>query len=115
MAKRKMKASVKKVRRNIKSGAIEARKRGRPHPDYEIGYLDAAGEFHAGNPTRRKGKRGRPKGSVAKKSTGTASIKRAVGAGGLGQIEAIVRREVDVRLKVARDAAIVAISKALGG
>jgi hypothetical protein len=110
-----MKAAVRKVRRNKKTGAIEARKRGRPHPDFEIGYLDESGEFHAGNPTRRRGKRGRPKGSVNVAKRGRPSMKHAVNASGLGQIEAIVRREVDLRLKVARDAAIVAISKALGG
>ena len=116
------------MRRNVKSGEVEARKRGRPHPDFENGYLDESGEFKAGDPKKKKGKPGRPKGSSNKKPAKAAKTKgkrgRPVGsgkkaggkvAGGLSQIEAIVRREVDARLRVAREAAVAALNHALGG
>ena len=116
--------ALKLVRRNVKSGDVEARKRGRPHPEFENGYLDEAGEFHAGEPKKKKGKRGRPKGSSnkTKKAAGASKGKkkgktgpRTVAAAGLSEIEAIVRREVDARLRVAREAAVKAITHALGG
>ena len=117
--------ALKLARRNLKSGDVEARKRGRPHPEFENGYLDEAGEFHAGEPKKKKGKRGRPKGSAnkAKKVAGKPGKKKGksgprsinVAAAGLSEIEAIVRREVDARLRVAREAAVKAITHALGG
>lgn len=123
--------AFKLVRRNVKSGEVEARKRGRPHPDFENGYLDESGEFKAGEPKKKKGKPGRPKGSsnkatpaksVAKKKgkrgrpAGSKNKKAAAtGAGGLSEIEAIVQREVEARLRLAREAAVAALSRALGG
>jgi hypothetical protein len=111
---------IKLVRRNTKSGEISARKRGRPGPDFEIGYLDAAGEFKAGDPPKRRGRRGRKPGPKPGAKLGrrpgrpVGSGRKAGGAGGLSEIELIVRREVDARLKAAREAAIGAFNKALG-
>lgn len=107
---------IKLVRRNTKSGEISARKRGRPGPDFEIGYLDAAGDFKAGDPPKRRGRRGRKPGPKPGRRPGrpVGSGRKAGGAGGLSEIELIVRREVDARLKAAREAAISAFNKALG-
>ena len=121
--------AFKLVRRNLKSGEVEARKRGRPHPEFENGYLDESGEFKAGEPRKKKGKPGRPKGSSnktrsaksapkkkGKRGRPAGSGKKSAGrAGGLSEIEAIVRREVDARLRVAREAAVAALKSALGG
>jgi hypothetical protein len=108
---------VKLVRRHRESGAMEPRRPGRPHPDYELGYVDESGNFQAGNPVKRKGRRGRPAGSknVApglKRGPGRPPASAA--GSGLSQIEQIVRREVESRLKSAREAAIAAFTRALG-
>ena len=116
MAKAKAKGEIKLVRRNIKSGEISARKRGRPGPDFETGYLDAAGDFQAGDPPKRRGRRGRKPGPKPGRKPGrpAGSGSKAVGSSGLStEIEAIVRRELDTRLKLARAAAIAAFNKAL--
>lgn len=120
MAKAKAKnGAIKLVRRHTKSGEISARKRGRPGPDFEVGYLDAAGEFKAGDPPKRRRRRGRKPGPKAGAMTGrkpgrpVGSGRKAAAAGGLNEIELIVRREVDTRLKAAREAAIAAFNKAL--
>lgn len=102
----------KRVRRNIKSGEISARKRGRPGPDFEAGYLDAAGEFHPGDPRRRGRRRGRKPGRKPGRPAGMGR-KAGSAAGGLSEIELIVRREVESRIKRAREAAIAAFNKAL--
>ena len=100
---------VKLVRRHKESGEMSPRKRGRPHPDFELGYVDAGGQFQAGNPPKRRRRRGRPVGSG--KAMGRP---RVASAGGLVEIEQIVRREVDSRLKAAKEAAISAFNRALG-
>jgi hypothetical protein len=104
--------AVKLVRRHKESGEISARKRGRPHPDYETGYLDADGQFKPGNPRGggRRRRRGRPAGRPTRRAT-TAGRKPA---GGLNEIESIVRREVDSRLRAAKAAALEAFNRALG-
>jgi len=117
MAKAKAKnGEIKLVRRNTKSGEISVRKRGRPGPDFEVGYLDAAGEFQAGDPPKRRGRRGRKPGPKpgGKRGRPVGSGRKAAATGGLSEIEMIVRREVDARLKAAREAAIGAFNKALG-
>jgi hypothetical protein len=110
-------AAVKLARRHLASGEISDRKRGRPHPDYELGYVDAAGVFQAGEPLvekKRKKRVVRPKGSANKKKTSApAKAKTLAGIDGLGEIEAIVCREVERRLGEAREAAIAAIAKVL--
>lgn len=103
-------SEIKLARRHKESGEISPRKRGRPHPDFELGYVDAAGEFKAGNPPKRRRRRGRPAGSG--RPAGVVSPRTA--GRGLGEIEQIVRREVDTRLKAAREAAISAFNRALG-
>ena len=112
---------IRLVRQNRESKDVSPRKRGRPHPDFENGYLDAHGEFHSGQPRGPKRRRGRPKGSksAAHTSNGanssTLKLSKAGGGAGIAMIEAIVRREVDARMKVAREAAVAALNKALGG
>ena len=96
------------VRKHRESGEISGRKRGRPHPDFENGYLDANNEFHSGNP--RGPKRGKRRMAKAK----TAAKASVSGGSDIAVIEAIVRHEVDTRLKAARHAAIAALDKALG-
>jgi hypothetical protein len=98
------------VRRHKESGETSPRKRGRPHPDFELGYLDASGNFQAGNPPKRRRRRGRPVGS----GKGPGRPRTVSAAGGLNEIEQIVRREVSSRLKAAREAAISAFNRALG-
>jgi hypothetical protein len=110
--KAKDSGEVKLVRR-MSDGKIEARARGRAPAGAVNGYVDASGNFTEGNPrkNRRKGKRGRPAGvknQVLPKTNGKSAAK-----GGLSQIEQIVQREVDQRLKAAAAAAIQAISDAL--
>jgi hypothetical protein len=88
------------------------------------GYEDASGAFLEGNPPKPRGRRkgrGRPKGSknIVKRGRPTGKRGRPKGSanaarnGGLSEIEAIVRREVDKRVADAREAAIAAISAAL--
>jgi hypothetical protein len=104
---------VKLARKHTESGAISERPRGRPSPEYVNGYL-IGDEFHEGNPPKkrgRKGRGGRPKGSVNKIVRTGNGIKNA---GGLNEIEKIVRREVEMRLKAAKSAALKAFDKALG-
>jgi hypothetical protein len=114
VAKAKAGGGIKLVRRNIKTGDISARKRGRPGPDFETGWVDGDGTFHSGNP-RRGRRRGRKPG---RKPGRPAGVRRGAGrmqaGGGLSEIEKIVRREVDSRLKAAREAAISAFNTALG-
>jgi hypothetical protein len=110
--KAKIEGELKLVRR-LADGTIEARARGRAPAGAVNGYVDASGEFAEGNPRkkRRKGKRGRPAGiknQAMPKTNGNSADK-----GGLSQIEQIVQREVDQRLKAAAAAAIKAISNAL--
>ena len=107
--------AVKLARRHRESGEVSERKRGRPHPDFELGYLDADGAFQVGNPPKRRGRRrrGRGPGRPAGRPVGRPAGAVAARAGGLSEIEQIVRREVDRRVRDARAAAIAAISKAL--
>jgi hypothetical protein len=109
----KAKAGIKLVRRHIKSGDLSARKRGRPGPDFEIGWVDGDGEFHSGNP-RRGRRRGRKPGPKPGRKAGLRGIGGARAGGGLSEIERIVRREVETRLKAAREAALSAFNNALG-
>jgi hypothetical protein len=94
--------------RKLDTGKVIARPRGRCPAGAVNGYEDESGAFKEGNPPKkrgRRGKRGRPKGSSNKVVTKSG--------GGLSEIEAIVRREVNTRLKTARAAAIAAFNKAL--
>jgi hypothetical protein len=100
------------ARRHKDSGKVEPRKRGRPNPEFEAGYVDSEGEFHAGDiPKGRRGRRskrpGRPKGL---KNSETQGIRNR---NGLSEIDRIVRQEVDARLRAAKNAAIKAFEKAL--
>jgi hypothetical protein len=118
MAKAKKSADageVKLVRKHKESGAVSARSRGRRHPDFEYGYLDAAGDFQAGDPPKRRGRKrraGRPVGSGRKPGRPAGSTNAR--ANGLSEIEQIVRREVETRLKRAKAAALAAFDSALG-
>jgi hypothetical protein len=119
-----------KLVRKLADGTIEDRKRGRQPAGVTIGYLDTAGAFVEGEPSKgkRKGKRGRPKGSKNVRKAGRPAGRKpgrrpgrpvgtqkisSVRTGGLSEIEAIVAREVSTRLARARDAAVAAISSAL--
>lgn len=97
------------VRKSKATGAIEPRKAGRPHPDYEYGYTDKDNNFHAGEPPSTKRKPGRPAGSASKPGRKPG---RKPGSG-LNEIESIVQKEVDSRLRMAHAAAINAFSSAL--
>lgn len=122
MAKKEKAVPVTKLVRRGKDGKIEARPRGRQHPDFEYGYIvgDDESTFKVGEPPKkRRGKRrgGRPKGSKNKVSH-NINVKRGPGrpaknTKGLSEIEMIVRREVDARLKAAKDAAIKAFTASL--
>ncbi|HYF50402.1 MAG TPA: hypothetical protein VEJ63_13415 [Planctomycetota bacterium] len=104
---------IKLARKHKETGKVEARPRGRRHPDYEYGYQDEAGEFQAGDPPtrRRRRRRGRPAGSRVRRIE-TSSRKSA--SSGLSEIEQIVAREVETRLKRAKAAALEAFNRALG-
>ncbi|HYG73516.1 MAG TPA: hypothetical protein VEK08_00685 [Planctomycetota bacterium] len=95
------------ARRHIESGEISPRKRGRPAPGYELGYIDAEGNFQPGQPpsTRKRRRRGpgRPAGSKNFRTNNGVS----------SEIERIVVREVESRLKAAKTAALQALSDAL--
>ena len=93
------------VRRHVVTGKYKPRKRGRPHPDYESGYVDPNGQFQPGNPPKGLRRPGRPP------SRRAAS---PVLAGGLQEIELLVEREVRARLNAAREAALAAINQVLG-
>jgi hypothetical protein len=112
MAKKAV-GDIKLVRKHRETGDISPRKRGRPSPDFEVGYLDAGGDFKAGDPPKRRGGKrrgGRPKGSKNKVRATAAKVNGR----GLNEIESIVRREVETRLKNAKLAALRAFDKALG-
>jgi hypothetical protein len=101
-----------KLVRKLSNGKIEARKRGRAPIGAINGYLDSDGSFVEGNPRKaRKGKRGRPKGSVNKPKT---MGKPATRTGGLSEIELIIKREVATRLIEAKKAAIEAFTRVIG-
>ncbi len=99
---------IKLVRRHRESGEIGPRKRGRPSPEFENGYVDEKGDFKPGDPRRRRRRRGR-RGPGRPAATPRAKVHN----NGLGEIESIVRREVDSRLKAAKAAAIDAFTRAL--
>jgi hypothetical protein len=117
-----------KLARRLADGTIEARKRGRQPAGAVIGYMDASGAFVEGEiPKAGKRKGGRRKGSKNTRKLGRPAGKRLgrplgrpkgsgarIGAGGLSEIERIVQAEVSRRMSAARDAAISAISAALG-
>jgi hypothetical protein len=112
-------SEVKLVRRNTETGRIERRPRGRQASGFEYGYL-VGDEFRAGDPPRRRGKLGRPKGSGKRgpgrpKGSGRRGRPaKASGNGtGLSQIERIVREEVRQRLLAAKKAAMDAFEQAL--
>ena len=110
-------AEIKLVRKHKGTGAVEPRKRGRPHPDYENGYLDESGNFVAGNPVKKKGKRGRkpgpkPAGKPGRKPGRPKGTKKAAAAGGLSEIEAIVRREVAERIATVKAQVLAAVTSA---
>lgn len=107
-------AAIKLVRRERKSGDISARKRGRPNPAFENGYLDESGAFVAGNPPKRRGRKGRWGRRPGRPVGSTNAAVAARSAGGLGEIERIVRREVELRLRAAKEAALSAFNRALG-
>lgn len=96
--------AIKLVRRNKTTGVVEARRQGRPHPDFENGYLDVSGQFVAGNPFKEKRKVGRPKRTEVVQLHGS----------GIGEIEAIIQREVQTRLNAAKEAAIKTFQQTLG-
>lgn len=105
-------AGPKLSRRHRETGEISERKRGRPNPEFENGYLNDGGEFVAGDPTKRRGRRrrrGKPVGRPAGRRTQGRPASK-----GLSDVERIVKAEVDTRLKIARDAAINAFKVALG-
>ncbi len=106
---------AKLVRKNKTTNVIEPRKPGRPHPDYEYGYLDAQGAFHQGDPVAKKRKPGRPAGSVNKAGRIDLNVKfgRKAKGQGLDAIGEIVAQEVKSRLQEAKAAAIDAFTKAL--
>ena len=104
--------SIELVIRNRESGKIGPRKCGRAPVGVEIGYMTADGQFHPGNPRKRRRRRGR-KSTLSARRNG-ANTGRKPSAGGLGEIEMIVRREVEARLGRAKQAAVDAIEKALG-
>jgi hypothetical protein len=102
-------AEMKLVVRDKKTGKFSPRKRGRPSPDVEVGFLDAEGKFKPGNPRkRRRGRRGKT--AVAGSSMNGA---RRGATSGLDEIDRIVQKEVAVRLKRAQAAAITAFDRAL--
>jgi hypothetical protein len=106
------------VRRHLKTGKIMPRPRGRRNPEWENGYLDANGAFHAEYAPKVVAKvaktRGRP--SVRAAADRIAAPVRELGlAGGLVEIERIVADEVSRRLKKAKAAAIAAFERVLGG
>jgi hypothetical protein len=103
------------VRKHKESGAVSPRTRGRRHPDYEYGFLDSAGEFKAGDPPKRRGRR-RRRGNrgLPGRRPGRPAGSTTVRTGGLTEIEHIVRREVETRLKRAKAAAMDAFDRALG-
>jgi len=104
---------IKLVRKHKESGNVEGRSRGRRHLDYVYGYMDAAGEFQAGDPpARRRRRRGRPAGSRVRRVE--VSSRSTSGLSGLSEIEQIVAREVESRLKRAKAAALEAFNQALG-
>jgi len=101
---------IKLVRKHKESGNVEGRSRGRRHLDYVYGYMDAAGEFQAGDPpARRRRRRGRPAGSRVRRVEVSSRS-----TSGLSEIEQIVAREVESRLKRAKAAALEAFNQALG-
>lgn len=91
------------VRRNLKTGKISLRKRGRPHPDFENGYMQGD-QFYLGNVPSAKRGPGRPKGSLNVRK-GDSDLGKA--------IDTIVEKAVQDRLKQAKQVAIEAFSQAL--
>ena len=110
---RKKADGFKLVVRDKKSGDFSPRKRGRPSPDVEVGYLDAGGKFKHGNPRKRRGRR-RKAAAVSVPLNGRVRRGRAPAPRpGLSEIDRIVRREVESRLRRAKDAALKALDRAL--
>lgn len=92
---------IQPVRRNKATGAIEPRKQGRPHPDFEYGYLDENKVFHL-EPAKNKGK------------ATVQIVRNAPQTGAVSEIEKIVQQEVQRRLTVAKAAAVETFSATLG-
>ena len=106
--------AVKKVRRNRSTGEIVPRAPGRPHPDFEMGYLDESGEFHAGEPPRRRRRRRRSAGAAtAAAKPGPRAAVHTAPSGGLSEIENIIQREVNARVRAAKEKAIAALNSLL--
>jgi hypothetical protein len=106
------------ARRHLKTGEITLRPRGRRNPEWENGYIDANGAFHAEYAPKAvvkvAKKRGRPAMRAATEKI-AAPIRKLGLAGGLVEIERIVADEVARRLKKAKAAAIAAFERVLGG
>lgn len=104
------------VRRHKEKGTIQPRARGRKNPEFEYGYIVGTDEstFSTGEPPKKRGhkRRGRPAGS--KNSVSRQSGGNTRSAAGLSEIERIVAREVESRLKAAKAAALSAFDRALG-
>ena len=119
MAKKKpseASSEINLVRRHKEKGTIEPRPRGRQNPEYEYGYISGTDEstFAAGDPPKRRGRkrRGRPAGSRNRAPRQSGGNGRSTA--GLSEIERIVAREVESRLKQAKAAALTAFERALG-
>jgi hypothetical protein len=101
-------AEIKVMRRNKESGEISEVPRGRPHPGYERGYVDAEGNFVVGEIPKKRGrkpgrkaaskpgpkvgrKRGRPVGSTNKS--------KVTGGGLSGRLNKLVEKAVSSRLR----------------
>ena len=102
------------VRQNKKTQAIEPRAAGRPHPDYEYGYTLTGEDFHVGNPPKAHRKPGRPAGSKNARAASTAKAAPSSAlTGAAKELNRVVEREVNARIKTAYAAAMSAFKKAL--
>ncbi|MFH0939015.1 MAG: hypothetical protein V1899_07025 [Planctomycetota bacterium] len=102
--------------KNNETNELRQKKRG-PNPKgiWVRGYKDQTGTFVEGTPPiAPKGKPGRPrKIATASSRTIRKSISIPSGSGMSGEIEKIVQRELEKRLKMAKAAAIDAFTRAL--